>query len=195
MHGTYAPGATDFSDLILQAQQEEVQTMLSLPTPPDGFALYRQMGELGWAPEFSLAVRAADVPTWSDLGPIGNFALLSAGWHWALAYPGVDAINERHTAEEGRPADPIVGVAYSLLQILADSIERAGSLDHDAVRDAISATDMMSVAGPIQFRENGTSILENPLMQRVDGVVELVWPAEFATIDLVFPAPPLEERS
>lgn len=196
VHETYAPGSTDYSDLILRAQADDVQALLSLPTPPDGFALYRQMGELGWAPPFSLAVRAADVPTWNDLGAVGNYALLSAGWHAALRFTDdVDAINERHNAEEGRPADPIVGVAYATLEILKDAIERAGTLDHEAVRDAIAATDMMTVAGPVVFRENGTVIRENPLMQRVDGAVELVWPTEFATIDLVYPAPPLDERS
>lgn len=189
LHETYAPGTTDFSDLILKAQEAEVQALLSLPTPPDGFAMYKQMGELGWKPDFSLVVRAADVPTWNDLGDVGNGVLLSAGWHPALGYPGIDAVNDRHIEEIGRPADPVVGGSYALLQILADAIERAGTLDHDAVRDAIAATDMMTVVGPVTFRDDGTSPITNPLMQRVDGSVQLVWPQVGGAVDLVFPAP------
>jgi branched-chain amino acid transport system substrate-binding protein len=148
------------------------------------------MGELGWKPPFSLVVRAADVPTWNDLGDVGDGAMLSAGWHWALGYEGIDAINERHIAEEGRPADPIVGGSYSLIQIVVDAIGRAGTLDHQALRDAIAATDMDTVVGPITFRENGTSPIENPLMQRQAGSVVLVWPVvegEGAG-DILFPA-------
>jgi hypothetical protein len=56
------------------------------------------------------------------------------------------------------------------------------------VRDAIAATDMMTVAGPITFREDGTAPITNPLMQRIGGGVELVWPADAATQELVYPA-------
>lgn len=187
---TYAPGTTDFTDLILGAQAADVEALLSLPTPPDGFALYQQMGELGWKPPFNLVIRAADVPTWNDLGQAGEGVVLSTPWHPALGYPGTEAVNQRHIEEVGRPADPVVGSAYALIEILADAIERAGTLDHDTVRDAIAATDgLETIIGPITFRENGTAEVPNPLMQRVGGAIELIWPAESATSDLVYPAP------
>jgi branched-chain amino acid transport system substrate-binding protein len=186
---TYAPGSTDFTDIILRAQAADVEALFSLPTPPDGFAIYQQMGELGWKPPFNLVVRAADVPTWNDLGEAGEGVLLSAGWHPALGFPGIEPMNERHIEEEGRPADPIVGGSYSLVQIVADSIERAGTLDPQAVRDAMAETDMMTVAGQITFREDGTSPITNPLMQRIGGAVELVWPDTAATQELVYPSP------
>ena len=190
LHETYAPGTTDYTDLILAGQAAEVEALLSLPTPPDGFALYQQMGELGWKPPFSLVIRAADVPTWNDLGPAGEGVVLSTPWHPGLGFPGTEAVNERHIEEEGRPADPVVGSAYALVEILADAIERAGTLDHDAVRDAIAATDGLStIIGPITFREDGTAPVPNPHMQRIGGAIELIWPNESATADLVYPAP------
>ncbi|HEX9643084.1 MAG TPA: amino acid ABC transporter substrate-binding protein [Acidimicrobiia bacterium] len=188
VHETYAPGSTDFTDIILRGQAADVEVLLSLPTPPDGFGIYQQMGELGWKPPFNLVVRAADVPTWNDLGDAGDGVVLSAPWHPALGFPGTDAVNERHLEEEGRPADPVVGSAYALVEILADAIARAGTLDHDAVRDAIAATDLMTIIGPVTFREDGTAPVLNPLMQRVEGSIALVWPVESATADLVYPA-------
>jgi branched-chain amino acid transport system substrate-binding protein len=187
---TYAPGTTDFTDLILGAQAAGVESLLSLPTPPDGFALYQQMGELGWKPPFNLVIRAADVPTWNDLGAAGEGVVLSTPWHPALGYPGTEAVNERHIEEEGRPADPVVGSAYALIEILADAIERAGTLDHDAVRDAIAGTDgLETIIGPITFREDGTAPVPNPHMQRIGGAIELIWPEDSATSELVYPAP------
>jgi branched-chain amino acid transport system substrate-binding protein len=189
-HETYAPGTTDYTDLILGAQAAGVEALLSLPTPPDGFAIYQQMGELGFKPPFNLVIRAADVPTWNDLGQAGEGVVLSTPWHPALGFPGTDAVNERHIEEEGRPADPVVGSAYALIEILADAIERAGTLDHDAVRDAIAATDgLETIIGPITLREDGTAEVPNPHMQRIGGAIELIWPAESATADLVYPAP------
>ena len=138
-------------------------------------------------PPFNLVVRAADVPTWNDLGPAGDYVVLSAGWHPDLGFDGIGPINDRHIAEEGRPADPIVGGSYALVQIAADSITRAGSLDPLAIRDAMAATDMDTVVGAITFRENGTAPIENPLMQRQDGAVVLVWPDVPGAGDLVYP--------
>jgi branched-chain amino acid transport system substrate-binding protein len=188
LHETYAPGTEDFTDIILRAQAADVQALLSLPTPPDGFNIYKQMGELGWKPPFNLVVRAADVPTWNDLGDVGDGVLLSAGWHPDLGFEGIGPVNDRHIEEEGRPADPIVGGSYALVQILADAIERAGTLDTTAIRDQLAATDMDTVVGHITFRENGTAPIENPLMQRQDGRVVLVWPEGGAAGELVYPA-------
>ena len=190
VHETYAPGTTDYTDLILAGQAADVEALLSLPTPPDGFALYQQMGELGWKPPFNLVIRAADVPTWNDLGAAGEGVVLSTPWHPGLGLPGTEEVNERHIEEVGRPADPVVGSAYALVEILADAIERAGTLDHDEVRDAIAATDGLStIIGPITFREDGTADVPNPHMQRIGGAIELIWPAESASADLVYPAP------
>jgi branched-chain amino acid transport system substrate-binding protein len=188
VHEAYAPGTTDFTDLILRARAEDVQALLSLPTPPDGFAIYQQMGELGWKPPFNLVVRGADVPTWVDLGDVGDGVVLSAPWHPAEGWPGTEEVNQRHLDEEGRPADPVVGSSYAVVQIVADAIERAGTLDHEEVRDAIAATDMMTILGPVTFREDGSAPVGNPLMQRVGGSIELIWPAESVTADLLYPA-------
>ena len=194
VHEEYAPGTTDYTDLILRAQEAEANMVLALPTPPDGIALYRQMGELGYTPDFSFMVRAADVPTWRDLGTVGDYVVLAPGWHNAMTYPGVADLNTAHVESEGRPADPMVGPAYSAIQILVDAIERAGSLDRQALRDAIAETDMTAMIGPVTFRDDGTGEVVTPFLQYQEGQIQLVWPQEFATADLVIPAPPFDER-
>ena len=194
VHEEYAPGTTDYTDLILRAQEAEANMLLALPIPPDGIALYRQMGELGYTPDFSFMVRAADVPTWRDLGTVGDYVVLAPGWHNAMTYPGVSDLNAAHVESQGRPADPMVGPAYSAIQILVDAIERAGTLEHEALRDAIAETDMTAMIGPVTFRDDGTGVVVTPFLQYQNGQIELVWPQEFATADLVIPAPPFDER-
>jgi branched-chain amino acid transport system substrate-binding protein len=191
----YAPGTQDFTDLTLSLQEAEVQTLLALPNPPDGITLMKQMAELGYTPEYSLLIRAPDAPTWLEaLGSSGDGVTFAPGWHNAMAFPGVDELNEKHIELMGRPADPIVGPAYALIQILADSITRAGSLDRDAIRDAIAATDLETTIGEVTFREDGTGVVASAILQYQNGKVELVWPAEFATAELAYPAIPFAER-
>ena len=58
----------------------------------------------------------------------------------------------------GKEPDPSVGPGYSSAQILFAAIEKAGTLDRTAIRDAIRETDMMTVSGPIKFDEKGIPI-------------------------------------
>ena len=121
-----------------------------MPTTPDGIAIVKQIAELGWKPKFTMLVRAPDAATWGEAtAAAGDFVTMFAGWHNGEKFEGVAAINAKHQADFERPADILVGPAYACVQILADAIERAGTLDRDAVRDAIADTDLMTVMGPV----------------------------------------------
>lgn len=191
----YAPGTTDFSSLILAARDAGADMLLGMPTTPDGIAMVRQMSELGWTPRFTMLVRAPDGATWGEtLGPLGDYVAMFPGWHHGEDFPGVAEINERHQTDFGRPADVLVGPAYACVQILADAIERAGTLDRDAIIDALADTDMMTVIGQVTFNADGTGNVLNPVVQWQDGQQELVWPFDLATAEFAYPAIPFDER-
>lgn len=195
LYEEYAVGTQDFTDIILKAKEADVELLLALPVPPDGLTIYKQMGELGYTPKASFFIRAPDVPTWTEaLGGGGDYVMLAPGWHNALQYPGVEELNAKHVEMIGRPSDPMVGPSYAAVQILANAIEQAGTLDRAAIRDAIATTDMDTVVGPMAFNEDGTGKIPFSLLQYQNGKPELVWPAEFKTADFVYPAPPFDER-
>lgn len=195
VQGEYAPGAKDFSDLILKAKAANADAVFALPTPPDGMTMIKQMKELGYTPKLTLFIRAPDPPIWSkNLGKDGDFVVLAPGWHYAVKAPGVKELNEAHVKKIGRPADPIAGPAYACVQILAAAITRAGSLDREKVRDAIAGTDMTTVIGPVKFRADGTGVVQSVFLQWLNGKQELVWPKDSATAPLGYPAPPFAKR-
>jgi branched-chain amino acid transport system substrate-binding protein len=193
--GEYAPGAKDFSDLILKAKSANADAVFALPTPPDGMTMVKQMKELGYTPKLAFFIRAPDAVIWSkNLGKDGDYMVLGAGWHHAMKGAGVRELNEAHEKKYGRPADPIVGPAYACVEIVAAAVTRAGSLDRDKVRDAVAATSMTTVIGPVKFRPDGTGIVQQALLQWINGKQELVWPKESATAPLAYPAPAFTKR-
>lgn len=194
-HGEYAPGAKDFSDLILKAKAAKAEAVFAVPTPPDGMTIVKQMKELDYNPKLVLMVRAPDPPVWGkNLGKDGDYVLLAPGWHHAMRFPGVAELNDAHVKRAGRPADPIAGPSYASVQILANAVGRAGSLDKERIREAITATDMMTVIGPVKFRPDGTGIVRSVFVQWLKGKQELVWPKEFASAEFAYPAPPFAQR-
>jgi branched-chain amino acid transport system substrate-binding protein len=195
LNGEYAPGAKDFSDLILKAKAANADAVFALPTPPDGMTMVKQMKELGYNPKLALFIRAPDPPIWTrNLGKDGDYVVLAPGWHHAVKAPGVRELNESHQKKIGRPADPIAGPAYACVQILAAALGKAGAADRDRVRDAIAATDMTTVVGPVKFRPDGTGIVQSVFLQWLNGKQELVWPKESATAPFAYPAPPFARR-
>jgi len=185
----------DWSDAIIKAKAAEADMLLSLPIFPDGSGMYKAMAELDWSPKFALVIRAPEGVNWGEaMGTTGDYVTIFPGWHHAANFPGVDELNAVYEADFGRPADLLTGPAFACVQIAAAAIESAGTLDRAAVRDAFAATDMDTVIGPVTFNDDGTGNVWNPLIQWQDGKLELVWPADHASADLAYPAPPFGER-
>jgi branched-chain amino acid transport system substrate-binding protein len=191
----YTVGSRDFSDIILRAKAAGAEAVFSVPTPPDGLALIRQMKELDFSPKAILMIRAADAVSWTQaLGKDGDHVLLAPGWHHAFNFPGVAELNAKHQQRFGRPADVIVGPSYACVQIVADAVERANNLDPVVIRDAIAATNLQTVEGPVRFRLDGTGIVPFVLVQWQGGSQQLVWPQGAGAAAFQYPAPPWRGR-
>jgi branched-chain amino acid transport system substrate-binding protein len=81
------------------------------------------------------------------------------------------------------------------VEVFADAIERAGSLDKDKVRDALAKTDMMTFFGPVKFDATGKNIAKSMVMYQVQHEKYMVVaPAKWATAKPIYPAPTWAER-
>jgi branched-chain amino acid transport system substrate-binding protein len=185
----------DWSDSILKAKAAGAEVLLTLPIFPDGSNMFKTMAELDWAPKFSLVIRAPEGLNWGEsMGTIGDYVTIFPGWHHDAKFPGDAELNAKSEAAAQRPADILTGPAYACVQIVAAAIEKAGTLDRAAVRDAIAAIDMDTVIGPVTFNEDGTGNVLNPMVQWQNGVTHIVWPPEQASAELLYPALPFDER-
>lgn len=192
---TYALGSQDFSPMILAAKSANAEAVLALPSPPDGMAIAKQMKELEFNPKFLYFIRAPDGLVWSqNLGKDGDYFIHSAGWSSQVQFPGAQEMVQQHQTRYNKSAEALTGAAYSAVQVLAAAIERAGKPDRDAIRDALTATDMMTVAGPVKFNPDGTSQGVVVATQWQDGKSQLIWPRDIASAPLAYPAPPWRDR-
>ncbi|MGB9617228.1 MAG: ABC transporter substrate-binding protein, partial [Desulfomonilaceae bacterium] len=77
-------------------------------------------------------------------------------------------------------------------------LKRANPLTRDGVRNALAATDMMTVFGPVKFVAYGKKKQQNQLptylVQWQHGVLETVWPRNVATKPYVYPVPEWSKR-
>lgn len=196
VNDSYATGATDYTAMITKARDGGAEVVIGFPTPVDGIAMVKQMKELGYTPKAGLFIRAADSPTWiQSLSKDGVYWLTAPGWHPAVKFPGASEMNTAHQAKYGGPALAATGPAYAAVQVLADALSRAKSLDREKIREALVATNMMTVEGPVKFNADGTSNMITVIDQWQGGTTqELVWPVEHQTKPLIYPAPAFSSR-
>jgi branched-chain amino acid transport system substrate-binding protein len=81
----------------------------------------------------------------------------------------------------GRPLDAIGGYAYEAIMLLANALERAASLDAEAIAEALRRTSfanpLMVATGPVTFDATGENPNASPaLLQIFAGRPTVVWP-------------------
>ena len=192
----YAPPTNDFASAILALKSAGADAVFSVPAPPQSLTIVKQMKELNYAPKVTCLIRGPDLSTyWENMGKDAAYIISDGNWDESMTYPGnkklVDAYKAANPGIEniGIP----VGAGYAAVQVLANAIERAGTLDRQKIRDAIAKTDMMTIRGPIKFRANGTAVIDYGLRQWQNGKNVLIWPPNATKIKVIL-APPWDKR-
>ena len=76
------------------------------------------------------------------------------------------------------------------VMVWADALQRAGSFDTEAVREALAATDMQTFYGNIRFDATGKNIAKPMVLSQIqDGEFRVVAPTAWASDQLRFPRP------
>lgn len=128
-------------------------------------------------------------------GAAGDAAnnILSANYHYSATSERAADIRERFEAENGDSMETASMLSYQAVEIIAAALEESGSVDPEVLRDAISALSLsdtlLEFDGPIEFDEAGQNVNATVVVMQVqDGIVEQVFPSEFATKDAILPA-------
>ena len=138
---------------------------------------------------------AADVV--GNFGDAANDILCSTQWAETLTYGDPlfgTAANYEQEFKAAYPEYTDRKVPYQTAQasaavyVFKDSFERAGTLDKEAVRDAIAATDLATFYGQIKFSEAGNNIAKPMVLRQIqNGDYNVVAPSQFASHELNWP--------
>ncbi len=141
---------------------------------------------------------AADVV--GNFGAAANDFLCSTQWAESLTYEDPIFGSASNYEKEFKSAYPEYAqkkVPYQTAQasaavyVFKDAFERAGTLDKQAIRNALSATDLATFYGQIKFSEAGNNIAKPMVLRQIqDGVYNVVAPSNFASHALNWPRKP-----
>ncbi|GIE35720.1 branched chain amino acid ABC transporter substrate-binding protein [Actinoplanes italicus] len=77
--------------------------------------------------------------------------------------------SQRYKAAYGADPGPSSPEAYDAVMVAVDAIKRAGSTDREAVRVALSGTDLAALSGEVAFNADGTRTVPKFLLLEANG--------------------------
>lgn len=120
-----------------------------------------------------------------SLGPLAENVTSATWWHPSQTYRSDDvfgttqAFADAVRRKTGQEPDYVHASSAAALVVIQKAIERSGSLQPEALRKAISETDIRTFYGPIKFRADGMN--ENrslPIIQVQGGKPVVLFPAD-----------------
>ena len=161
--GQYPSGSNDFTSLANTFKAEEIDILAGTNIPPDFLNVYKAClaagVEVGCVTMGKCCLLPGDVAVLENDTQGLAQGIMTEVW-WTPNYPFSSAVTGISSADlgaaystdnDGREMPQPAGYAYASLEIAVDALTRAGSTDPEAIRDALAATDLDTIVGPIKY--------------------------------------------
>jgi len=191
-----APGATDYAGEIAAARARNAEAWIGYGIAEDAAEMVKSFKRIGYAPWLFLAQGAADPDFIRLVGQDAEFALGLAAYEPRARTPANRAFVAAWRARwPGGDPGTLAAHAYAGGLVLEAAVRQAGSVDTEALRDALLAVHPDTPVGRYSVNREGVQTGIRPVVvQILAGRREVVWPPETATAQWRLPYPRWDER-
>lgn len=200
----YSKTSQDITPTISRLKAAKPDVVLQISYTTDAILVSRTMFDL----DFNCMGRIptggghTDPEYQKAMGKLMNNIILNLHYHPTLKGPNNknQIVNERFKKQYGIDMDDYSAPAYDVMWVLADALERAGSVDREKVRNAIASTnltiDNSPVIRPMQYKfdENGQAAATGVFAQYQNQKLLCIWPEKYAAAKPIWPMPTWKER-
>ncbi len=187
----YPTGSTDFSMGLLKARRGKAQVIIIAMDMPESSILLKQWYDMKIpALPFGSIISAAEQPGfWKASEGKGEYTLanvVNAGNAPSNATDWTMKFYNAYTKMWGvEPEGYGTSTSYMAVYVLKDAIEKAGTLDSEAVAAALEKTDIMGVYGRIKFDPKSHQVI--PSLDPNTGAVGSIFQWQAGKRVVVFP--------
>jgi len=171
--GRFQSGTQDFSAQIAAFKGAGVDIVTGVVIPPDAKTFLTQARQQGLKPKVITLGKALLFPGAIEaLGELGE-GLSTEVW-WSPSHPfsssltkqSAKALADAYEASTKKQWTQPIGFAHALFEVAADALRRAKSAQASDVRDAVAATQLQTVVGPVKWGGAGPmkNVSKTPLV-------------------------------
>jgi branched-chain amino acid transport system substrate-binding protein len=197
------PGGSDFSTVLIQARRAGAELILLIHDLPQS-AVFLSQWEAMEIPSLVMGIHAPPIlnsAAWERYGDDLSYVLgpeMAAGGSVPVKkLPGSEDFVSNWVKEFGAPPETTEpNWMYETMYILADALERAGTLDKDTLIKAIEETDMKTLSGRVKFDKEShqrlygldpETVSISCGFQWIDGKRVPIFPPEIAEAEIKLP--------
>ena len=192
-------GTTDYSPQLFQCKKKKAKILLVWTNDPTATILMKQFTDLK-IPSLMVGFNAAatEEEIWNEVGGKCEYSIqpLGAAANSSSKITGAREFQKAYKEFCGKAPFGGGAAANVGMYVLKDAIERAGSLDTDALVAALEDTDYMSINGRVKFNKKNhwANYSDDPSegmvsnwFQWIKGKRVTVWPRSVAEGDIQLP--------
>jgi branched-chain amino acid transport system substrate-binding protein len=172
--GLYSQGTLDFANVLTQIKTGNPDWLYATGYIQELILIRRQMGNLGVKiPIVTMTAGAAYPEFEQNLGPLSNNVSTNAWWHPSATYKDAyifgGAENYTKVFKEKYKKEPtyLEAAATAGCEVIAQSVEKAGSTKPDDVRKELSTLQFDTFYGPIKFGQSGQNAINSPMILQI----------------------------
>ena len=200
IYEAYEAGLIDFKPLLFKVKAANPEVVYAVSYLMDATLIARQMKEIDINPKmFAGSAAGYSIPEFlTGAGDSAGDVYASTMWERTAPYPGAKEFDAKYRKKYNVAPPYHAAQAYASAYVCWDALKRATSLTREAVREALVATNLMTIYGQITFKSFGDfkqqALLPTLVLQVKKNKFEVVWPADAATSKYVYPVPKWSAR-
>ena len=199
----YPIGTTDFTAILLDVKGKNPDCFMQLSYPDDSLACTKQMIELDVNPKMYHTTLGMACPaiykqfTAEELEGVslyGQTYVPSAPWKDPYIGSCRDFFNKFKDRWGEDPDINDTNNGWSAISVMAQAIEKAGTLDRAAINETLHKEKFETILGPMKFDDWGILTKDCPahtatVLQWQGGELQITSPSSAKTADYIYPKP------
>jgi len=196
----YEKGAVDFKPILSKVKAARPDVIYMVSYVMDASLLMKQIKELRIdAKLFAGGAAGFAIPEFIDNAKdAAEYVVTATLWSPQAEYKGAKEFAEKYKKKYENYPSYHGAEAYSALYIIKDVLERSKSMKPEDIREAMKATKMETVFGPIKFEDKegyqNQNFMDTLVLQVIKGEHQTIWPQQYATQKYLYPIPTWRER-
>lgn len=189
----YSPDITDFTPLLTKIKAANPDALIAVNYYHDSLLLARQIAEQRVSLKAIWMGTGPDMPEWiEELGSLAENYFGCVTWPKTWKLGGADEFRSIFKKKFGEDPTLYDAWAFGAVQVLVEAVNRAGSLDADAIRNVLLTQEIETVHCKAKFAPEGYNTLYYGTLigQVQNGTLVAVWPPDIKEADPIYPMPP-----
>lgn len=198
---TYPKDIADVSAIMTKFRDLDPDVFVGGGHFNDAVLFIKSAREVGFSPKGMLITVGPSNPELvAEVGADAEFILGPTQWESVMTWQDewfgtAEEFARRYEEMHGEAPTYQAAESTAAALVLQLGIERAGSLETEAIRQALRELEVETFYGPIDFDETGKNIAKQMgTIQIQDGEIKVVAPGEVAVADIIYPMPAWDER-